>query len=201
MATSVHSILLHYPIPILSLPLLRSVASHVSTCVRVNILVKLMSVFFLLFFCLLSPLLFLFVVVLCGCGFSHCCCCCWCCPLSPHPAARKPTTANIWSTSHGGHPLFPCPSFNLYPKSLTHFFIPSRSLLLVLSVFPNYHYFFPPLALFFFCLHPFPPDSTMQSWESIMPPPVSQRPFRGRAKGSACSQGKGQGWYLGVDGI
>lgn len=68
----------------------------------------------------------------------------------------------------------PFPYFN--PKSNTLFQSLSLSTL--------------PLLLFFFCPHPFPRASTMQSWESTMPLPVSQWPFVGRARGSAHSQWK-----------
>lgn len=94
-------------------------------------------------------------------------------------------TANIWSTTtHGGRPSPPLPAFNLHPKCVVQSHSFSVPLLCLFSR---------PLVLSFFCLHPFPPGSTMQSWESTMHPPVSQWPFRKRAIGQCTQAGERPG--------
>ena len=156
----------------------------------VNILVELMSVLFSFVFYLLSPLFLLFVVVLCVC-----CCCwwwcwfcwCWCCPLSPtllHANPPLPTSGQQHMTDV---PLpFPHSIFIQFSDTLYRSLSPS----LLLSISSS--------GTFLFLPPPCSPASNMQSWESTMPPPVSQRPSTGRAKGSAHKQGRGQGWYSGA---
>lgn len=116
-------------------------------------------------------------------------------PNIAHPAARTLPTSG--QQQHMVDAPASLPHLLIFIQNLlTHFFNPSHSLFLVLPVFPNSH-LCSPSCTFLFLSPPFSPDSTMQSWESTMQPPVSQWPFRGRAKGRAYSQGKGQGWYLG----
>lgn len=133
---SVHSVFFYYPIPH---PLPHHCPDLLPVICQlmfpVNILVELMSVFFFCFLSLVSSF------------FIMCCRPVWLrllplllllmMTLSPILLHAKPTTANIWSTTHDGLSL--SPPFNLYPKSLTHLFNPSHSLLLAFSVFPCCH--------------------------------------------------------------
>lgn len=107
-----------------------------------------MSVFPFVFVSLSSFLggLMSLVVVPCGRILT---CCCWCCPLSPTPLhANLPTSGQHnnawWTQTH----LRPLPSFNLHLQP----FLP-MSLFQSPQLFPA----LPPLLLFLFCLHLFPP--------------------------------------------
>lgn len=108
---------------------------------------------------------------------------CWRCLLSPtllHAHCQHLVNNNTWWT-----PSSSPPRLLIF---IQKYVMQSHSFSVPFSVCFSH-----PLVLFFFCLHPFPPGSTMQSWESTMPPPVSQWPFRERAIGQCIQAGEGPG--------